>query len=455
MKKLVIGALILAVVVLLWLQIRRAARLPLSFLVGETVTLVRGTLTIPIEASGTIEPKDRIEIKSEASGTVSETPYEVGQMVRSGDILVKLDPQDEQRLVDKAVRTVEQSRIDRERTKATLEQRGHEVSAVQGRIKANDGDLNYWTWKYDFFKKIETGTNQDEIRLYETNKLKAEALKQQLEAQLEQARLAVKLGEEDVNLADLALQQATTNLADARQRLNETTIVAPMDCMLTRLLAKKGQVIASASASFTGGTPLAYVADVTELYVKTLVDEADIGRVYEIAPPSARPGRDPAAAAPAQSEPAMPITPGTPVDVSVEAFPEETFKGSIDLIEPEPSQGVGDVVVNYVVWIRLDPTESGKLQLGMQATVKFVSETVENAVLVPNEAVQIVANQRGIYVPVESQKNPGSRVPKFVTFRAGLDDGMNTQVLDGLQEGQEVYIKLPMSAQGEQVTGDE
>jgi hypothetical protein len=42
-----------------------------------------------------------------------------------------------------------------------------------------------------------------------------------------------------------------------------------------------------------------------------------------------------------------------------------------------------------------------------------------------------------------------------VTFRAGLDDGMNTQVLDGLQEGQEVYIKLPMSAQGEQVTGDE
>ena len=113
------------------------------------------------------------------------------------------------------------------------------------------------------------------------------------------------------------------------------------------------------------------------------------------------------------------------------------------------------VVISYVVRIRLITEHADKLPLGSQANVVFVSQSVENEVLVPNEAVRYVLDERGVYLQVDSEKVPGKKVPKFKAFRAGLDNGMYTQVIKGLTEGDVVYTRLPRNRMGQEVTGDD
>ncbi len=467
-----IGIALVLIVGMLWMVLTRSAKIQFSWLAGDIATLKRGDLTIPITADGEIEPKDRVEIKSEAGGTVDETPFEVGKLVHAGDLLVTLDPEDEQRSFDIFTKALEQAGINLDRAKTSLYQ-AKEVSLpmAQARLDQTNSQLEYAEFEYGKTKKLEEEgqTHPDELRQVASQRDSLLAQKKQAEADLRRAESNIDLANLDVKQAELAVAKAKDDLADAQKRVKETRVVAPSDGMLSKLYARKGMVIVSGSRSLTGGTPLATLADISEFYVHTEVDEAEIGRVHDIAPVEARPGtyekeppKEPLAVASTPSEPTAeesdppnvpPFSSGTPVKVTVEAFPDEVFEGTIDRIEPEPNKTAG--IVTYIVRIRLTSPNSSKLFIGMHATVEFVSEKVNDAVLVPNEAVRYVGGQKGIYMQVESRKTPGKKVPQWKEFRAGLDNGQYTQVIDGLKEGDVVYTKLPHNHKGEEVAREE
>ncbi len=451
-KKLIFTFVVLALIVSLWMHLRGSGGIQLSQMVGKFETLNRGNLKIPITADGTIEPKDRVVLKSEAGGTVEKIFFEVGDMVRRGDLLIKLNPQDEQRLVDIANKALKQAEINLDRAKNTLYQSEHiDVRHADSFLDSAVADLGYWKWRYEWYGDLKDKglTDPDEYRQIELNFRKFKALKAQRDAELERAKKNIERSTFDVQSAELAVEKSKDDLADAKERLKETEIVAPSDGMLSRLIVKEGEVIVSGSRSLTVGSALATLADVSEFYVRALVDEADIGRVREIAPSYARPGNRPAESNPgAGTDGDNPNEEDTPVKVTVDAFPDEEFEGVIELIEPEPEEG-RQVIISYVVRIRLTSENTAKLFLGTQANVEFVSESVEDVVLVPNEAVRYVAGERGVYLRVDSEKVPGKKVPEFKPFRAGLDNGLYTQVIAGLQEGDVVYTKLPRDRMGQ------
>ncbi|MCH8053717.1 MAG: biotin/lipoyl-binding protein [Planctomycetes bacterium] len=464
-KKLIFGTVVVALVVCLWLLVRSSGGITLSHLQGETATLKIGGFTIPINADGPIEPKERMTIKSEAGGRVAEIFVKAGSVVREGDLLIRLDTKDEQRLVDIAEKALKQAELNLERSKNTRYQAEFvDVPRAQALLDAAKADFKYWQWRYEWYGDLkEKGqVDPDEHRQVESNYRKLKAQVAQTEAELIRANKNVEIADLDVRQAELGVERGKDDLDDAKERLKETQIVAPSAGMVSRLLVKKGEVIVSGSRSLTGGTPLAVLADVSEYYVRALVDEADIGRVREIAPAGSRPESMTAApAAPAARDAVagtngdMPIVTGTPVKVTLEAYPDETFEGVIDLIEPEPNQSQQAVVISYVVRIRLTSGLGRDFPIGAQANVEFVSETVENAVLVPNEAVRYVFEKRGVYLQVDSERLPGKKVPKFHPFRAGLDNGEYTQVIEGLKKGDVVYTKLPRDNMGKEITGDE
>ncbi len=456
-KKIIFALVALALIVSLWMHLRGLKGFQLTQLTGKVATLKRGNLTIPITANGTIEPKDRVTIKSEAGGTVAEIAFRAGAMVRAGDLLIKLDPEDEQRKVDIFTKALKQAEINLERSNTTLHQRQYvDLPFAEARLDQITAEAKYSQFTYDrTMKFLEEGVaHEDEWRRVESQHLSLLARKAQAAAEVERGKSNIELAKLDLQQAELAVARAKDDLADAQERLKETRIVAPSDGMVSKLFVKKGEVIVSGSRSLTGGTPLATLADSSEFYVRALVDEADIGRVREIAPRRARPGYtgvDDALAS--RSTEIMPIDLGTPVKVTVETFPDEEFEGVIDVIEPEPEKG--QVVISYVVRIRLTSDNSDKLFIGSQANVEFVSESVKDVVLVPNEAVRYVAGERGVYLQVDSEKVPGKKVPRFKPFRAGLDNGMYTQVIEGLEEEAVVYTKLPQNRFGQKVTDDE
>ena len=107
--------------------------------------------------------------------------------------------------------------------------------------------------------------------------------------------------------ARAALVRAETNRDLARLRLADVTIKAPMSGTILEKLVEYGQVIQSATQNVSGGTTLFIMANLDDMRVRTLVDETDVGK----------------------------LAAGLPATVSVEAFPDRTFRGHIEKIEPQ------------------------------------------------------------------------------------------------------------------------
>lgn len=152
------------------------------------------------------------------------------------------------------------------------------------------------------------------------------------------------------------LVKARTNLDLARERLNDVAIRAPIAGTVISKTVEQGSIIASASQNISGGTTLFTMADLAVMQVRALVDETDIGR----------------------------ISPGQTVQVTVEAYPDRRFQGTVFKIEPQAV--VEQNVTMFPVLVRLDNPE-GLLKPGMNADIAVEIARRENVITVPNAAI--------------------------------------------------------------------
>ncbi len=153
-----------------------------------------------------------------------------------------------------------------------------------------------------------------------------------------------------------ALTIAQTNYDLAAQKLGDPTIEAPISGTIIEKDVEAGQIIASASQTVSGGTTLFKMADLSTMQIKAEVDETDIGRVQA----------------------------GQRVLVSIDAYPGRTFVGTVEKIEPEAI--VDQNVTMFDVLVDLD-NRQGLIKPGMNADVQIQVEHLDDAVVVPNDAV--------------------------------------------------------------------
>ena len=268
----------------------------------ELAAAEQRTLDIRAEAAGLVEPIATVEIKSKASGEVTNVLVESGQEVRRGTMLVEIEPRDVRNALSQA-----QADLEVARARATTSQA--QFNRVQELRKANV------------------------------------ATEQELEsAQLEQAN------------AQAALVKARVNVELAQERMNDVTIKAPMDGMIIEKTVEPGVIISSASGSVSGGTTLLKMADLAVVQVRALVDQTDIGRVAA----------------------------GQTARVSVEAYPNRPFDGTVVKIEPQAV--VDQNVTMFPVLIQLQNPER-LLKPGMNTEVNIEIARRPNAVVIPNDAV--------------------------------------------------------------------
>lgn len=156
--------------------------------------------------------------------------------------------------------------------------------------------------------------------------------------------------------AQSALVRATTNLELATLRRTDVTIRAPMAGTILEKLVEAGQVIQSATQNVSGGTTLFMMANLDDMRVRTLVDETDMGQ----------------------------LTSGMIATVRVEAFPDRTFQGEIEKIEPQAV--VNQNVTMFPVIVLLD-NRAGLLKPGMNAEVEVLVDERLQTLTVPNSAV--------------------------------------------------------------------
>ena len=440
MKNVLIAILLLIVFGLGWYALR-TYRVSFHGEKGELVKVRRGDLTIPINATGDVRYKSLTEIKSEASGTVAKRFFEAGDMVRKDDLLIRLTRDDEQRTVDRAEAELTRAEANHKRAKITLRER-REIGPVRAQANLDSIKAQLIDAEHDYSRLEDLGPEAHTRELVRAQAVRDRLLasKAGAEAEVRQAAIAVEIAEQELVLMKAAYTMAEKNLNDAEERLAETEIFSPIDGMVTQMLVREGEIIQTGKASFTGGTVLAVVGDVSEIYVRAEVDEADFGVIREIAPPSARPGSN--VAVEGDDPPEAPIDKDSAmVRVLVEAYRDEDFTGVIERIYPEPRKAAS--VVTYFVDILLTSENRNKLAMGMQADVEFTAQSVHDAVLVRHDAIHKEDGQLGVYVPEKVEGKPDPE-PKFVKCRFGLDNGLFAEVLDGaVKEGDLVYTKLP------------
>jgi HlyD family secretion protein len=178
------------------------------------------------------------------------------------------------------------------------------------------------------------------------------------------------------------------------QALEEATVRAPVSGTVIEKPVAIGQVIASGTGTAGGGTTILRMADLTKVRVRTLVNETDIGKVR----------------------------PGLPATVTVDAFPDRPFIGTVEKIEPQAT--VQQSVTMFPVLVSID-NMAGLLMPGMNGEVSIEVERRDNALAVSNDAVRSmnelvsVANMLGL--------NPDS-------VRAQISAGAGGR--DGFQRGQ-------------------
>jgi HlyD family secretion protein len=152
--------------------------------------------------------------------------------------------------------------------------------------------------------------------------------------------------------------RAQTNFDLAVLQLADVSIRAPMSGTIIQKNVEEGTVIQSASSNVSGGTALFIMADLGDMQVRTLVDETDMGE----------------------------LEPGQVAAVKVEAFPDRTFHGTIDKIEPQAINEQN--VTMFPVIVSID-NRSGLLKPGMNAEVEvFIDEAIDILMVANNAIVQ-------------------------------------------------------------------
>ena len=371
----------------------------------KRVPVERGDMTVNVTATGEIKPLKEIELKSKASGLMVRFQKLPSEPVQEGELLAELDKKVEQRnlaLAESNLLTAEANlELLRLKYAADLKTSESEAAASREDEKQKAAELRRMEkLSGELITESELGTVRLASRLAEERAKQAETAFTLIRNR--------KDADEKLTLADV--QKARVSVEDARERLADTEIRAPVTGILLKKLVEEGQIVASGISATTGGTSIAIVANVSKLMVEANIDETDISKVKV----------------------------GQPVEISLSSGSKERFKGRVDLILPR-----GEIDSNVIVFkarIGIEGDIFGRVYAGMTASVDVRVGERKKSLLVPSEAIKMDAGKTVVHVPAGAEGDAHT----VVAVKVGLDNGIKAEILDGLQEGTEVLITKPI-----------
>jgi HlyD family secretion protein len=398
-----------------------------------TEKAAKRTIVETVTASGKIYPEVEVKISPDISGEVVELNVEEGDSVKRGQVLSRIFADIYALQRDEAASRVSQQEAVVANSEASLES-----------LKAN---LELAKQNYDRNKKLydDKVISRAEFDTYENTYRTAQA---NYNAALQ-----------NIKSQKAGVQTAQTGLSSANKNLGRTTLVAPMDGVISSLSIKKGERVAG--NAFSLGTEMMRVADMSVLEVRVDVGENDVVKVNL----------------------------GDSADVDVDAYNNRRFKGVVTQIAASTKGGTQQAssadVTQYEVRIRLDrnsyedlidPSKPKKFPFrpGMNASADIKTKRHENVLTVPINAVttrvkgsdktiadkkkeeekkkQAAGNQEGESTAISSDEleelvfvlQKDGKV-KRVNVKTDIQDINYIEIIKGLNEGEEV-ITGPFNA---------
>src|SRR6266498_3557316 len=340
----------------------------------QTATITRGPITQTVTATGTLNPVVNVQVGSQVSGNIQKLFADFNSKVKAGDVVAQIDP-----VLFQA--TVTQAEGDLANAQAALELAKVNATRIQGLF----------------------------------------AKKNSAQADVDQAMANLHQAEANVKIKQGALDKAKADLDHCR-------ITSPVDGEVISRNVDVGQTVA---ASLQAPVIFTIANDLTKMQIDANVAEADVGVV----------------------------TIDQNVDFTVDAFPMQTFHGKVVQVRNAPITVQN--VVTYDTVIGVSNPEL-KLKPGMTANVSIVIAHKDDVLQIKNAALRYRPPDA---TPVETRKMVTSRAGRPATGRGGaqqgaqrtvyvlpsgagrpeprqvktgISDGIITEVVEGLKEGDRV-----------------
>jgi len=372
-----------------------------------TTTVSRGAVRSMVSASGTIESAETAGASFTTSGTVTDVLVEVGDHVRQGQILAKVDDASAQADLESASANASSAAAGVTSAQAGVSSSQSGVTSAQASLSAAQENLR----ELRHSEETTDGQIAD-----------AEAQVASARSQLQQAHASVTSANAQVAQAQGSLTSANAQVDQAQEAVSDAVLRAPIAGTVVEVNGTVGQ-----SSSTTGATSDAtsssdtsstssdtsgfvVISDMKFLQVQANFSETDT----------------------------VQIRVGQRATVKLNALPDVQIEGRVTAID-ETSTTVNQVV-NYGVTIQLQDVPP-RVRVGQTVVAEVVTGRARDVLLVPSSAVQTAGGQTTVTVI-----NNGQQVSTPVEI--GLEGDQFTEIVSGLSEGDEVVLATATDAGG-------
>jgi HlyD family secretion protein len=294
----------------------------------QTTPITRGEIIDTVGATGNLQAVTTVQVGSQVSGNIDWLGADFNSIVKKNQVIAKLDPSLFDAQVQQARANLNQARANLIKSQSDLE---------RAKVQLTDADQKYTRAKELSAKNLLPQSDLDAAKIA-----------------VDTAQASLASQQATVNQSQAAVSQSEATVHQNEVNLEHTIITAPIDGIVTQRSVDVGQTVA---ASMQAPTLFIIAADLTKMQVNANIDEADVGR----------------------------IRPGQHVTFRVDAYPTETFEGTVSQIRLQPQ--VVQNVTTYGTVIDV-PNEQLKLKPGMTANVKVEIAKRADALRIANAALR-------------------------------------------------------------------
>ena len=413
----------------------------------QKIAVSKGDLSLIANGSGTIQAETEARPPFGTTGKVDAVYVEEGDEVKEGDILARLETDNLELALSQALMGEAQARfavtqamdagtqaeISLASAKFSLELT-KDVAAIKDKITETQQQITIAQERLKEAQKLSLGSDEKQYWVMQLQRYELDLLKYQKDLadllshdeysgvimydiygqkydratledirikqlRVESAELGVQQAQQNAEYARAALKHAENSVKVAQNQLNNAAIKAPFSGTIVNVNIKEGEMA-------SGITPI-YMIDHNTLFINATVDEIDVPEV-EI---------------------------GQKVIINLDSDQKTDYEGMVKSISKAPvTNQLGSGIITYGVKVEFVNTVPDKIKLGMTANIDIITEEHADILVVPNRSLQQDA-EGNYYVSVQKDDTFEKRMVEI-----GMTDGIETEIVSGLSEGEIVII---------------
>ena len=313
-----------------------------------------GDISIVLDEVGEIRPVKEVSVKSKLSGRISKMFVEEGEAIHVGDIIAEIEPDMAQ---------------------------AQTLSRIKSTLKTTEINLENAQKDYESSKELyDKSLISDEEWRDAQNALKLAQIS--YDSALEQYQLVEEIGITETNMK----------------------VTAPVSGMIIHKNVEEGEMVVS-SESYSGGTVLITIADLSQMIILTDINEVDIGKISL--------GRD--------------------AKITIDAFPDKKYSGKIIHISPMAAIASNNI---RTFQVKVSIEENLKdLRPGMSANVTIIGKTRNEVITIPIQAIFQDDDGNDVVYIVKSDTLITASIVK-----TGINDLQKVEIVEGVAEGDTISL---------------